>query len=168
MKRTLLGDQHPDVADGQNNLAWVLQARGDHAAAEPLYRASLAMKRRLLGDAHPGVAQGLNNLASLLVARGDPQGCARAIDEALAIYRAVLPAGHWRTRNAESVRGACLVGLGRHAEAEPLLLESYPVLEAERGADSVYARDALRRIVELYQAWGRPEKAEAYRILMAD
>ncbi len=41
-----------------------------------------------------------------------------------------LPAGHWRTAAAESVLGACLGDLGRYAEAEPLLLDAYPILAA--------------------------------------
>jgi hypothetical protein len=40
--RMVLGDEHPDVAQGLNNLATLLQARGDLAGAEPLYCESLA------------------------------------------------------------------------------------------------------------------------------
>ena len=39
-----------------NNLALLLQDRGDLAGAEPLYREALAIRRKALGDEHPAVA----------------------------------------------------------------------------------------------------------------
>ena len=84
------------------------------------------------------------------------------IQEALAIFRVKMP-GQWWIEYAESVRGACLTGLGRYAEAEPLLLGAYPVLQ--KNPDAAVRRDALGRIVELYQAWGKPDKAADFRAL---
>ena len=46
-----------------NNLASLLQDKRDYAAAEPLFRESLAIYRKLLGDENQYVAMGLNNLA---------------------------------------------------------------------------------------------------------
>ena len=41
MKRKLLGDAHPELAAGLNNLAFVLETRGDYRGAEKAYRESL-------------------------------------------------------------------------------------------------------------------------------
>ena len=49
MKRKMLGDAHPELAAGLNNLAFVLETRGDYRGAEQAYRESLAMNRKLLG-----------------------------------------------------------------------------------------------------------------------
>jgi hypothetical protein len=57
----------------------------------------------------------------------------------------------------------CLLEAGRLAEAEPLLLESYPVLADSLGTDypdTVAARQAL---IKLYTAWGKPEQAAQFR-----
>ncbi len=167
MSRKLLGDEHPRVATSVNNLAAMLRAKGDIEAAEPLFRQSLAMYRRLLGEKHTHVAASLTNLAWLLVAKGEYEDATQLIGEALEIFRQTLPAGHWWTANAESVRGACLVGLGRYLEAEPLLLGAYPILKQKTGERSKHTRDGLRRIVELYEAWDKPEKAAEYRTLWA-
>ncbi|MCP4659281.1 MAG: hypothetical protein GY856_28050 [bacterium] len=43
----------------------------------------------------------------------------------------------------------CGHGLGRYPEAEPLLLNAYPMLKEKRGERVPCARDALRRIVTL-------------------
>ncbi len=65
----------------------------------------------------------------------------------------------WRRARAQSAWGACLVSLRRFEEAEPILLLSQKVLEREVGRDSTATQDANRRIIRLYEAWGKPAKA---------
>ena len=50
-----------------NNLASLLYARNDLAAAEPLMRRALAIREASYGPDHPAVAQSLNNLALVLI-----------------------------------------------------------------------------------------------------
>jgi hypothetical protein len=71
--------------------------------------------------------------------------------------------GDWRTAEARSLLGACLAAQGRFAEAEPLLVESYPVIERKRGPRYRRTREALERVVRLYEAWGRLGDAARYR-----
>ncbi len=61
-----LGLEHPDVAQSLNNLAVLYEAQGKYAAAEPLYKRSLAIRGKALGPEHPDVAQSLENYAALL------------------------------------------------------------------------------------------------------
>jgi tetratricopeptide (TPR) repeat protein len=42
----VLGPDHPDVATALNNLASLLQDKGDYADAEPLYRRALAIAEK--------------------------------------------------------------------------------------------------------------------------
>ncbi len=77
--------------------------------------------------------------------------------------RRSLPEGDWRTAEAESSLGGCLLALGRPAEAEPLLQSSLPILEARPGLVSVEARDALRRTIRLYEAARGAEAAATPR-----
>ncbi|MEM7357283.1 MAG: hypothetical protein AAF657_41090, partial [Acidobacteriota bacterium] len=58
--------------------------------------------------------------------------------------------------------GACLVRLGRFAEAEPLLLASFEALDGQRGPKG-YRQMARARVVELYERWDQPQAAAAYR-----
>ncbi len=62
-----------------------------------------------------------------------------------------------------SVLGAALTGLGRYDEAEPLLLQSYPDILEDRGPEHRRTREAARRIVALYDAWGKPDLAAEWR-----
>jgi hypothetical protein len=58
--------------------------------------------------------------------------------------------------------GRCLVERGQLAEAEPLLLESYPVLAAEVGLDYKETQNARRALRDLYTAWDKPTQAAQY------
>ena len=66
----VLGERHPDTATSLNNLAVLLEAQGDYAAAKPLYEQALAIHKAALGERHPDTANSLNNLAVLLGRRG--------------------------------------------------------------------------------------------------
>ena len=71
--------------------------------------------------------------------------------------------GHWKTAKTESVLGACLTGLGQYEEAETLLLNCYPVIAKDRGPSHRRTAEAITRIVKLYETWGKPDKAAAWR-----
>ena len=156
----------PSTVAVLDSLGWVLGQKGDYAAAEPLLREALSMTRRLLGDEHPDAGAIMIDLAALLSATHDDSAAEPLIRSALTIYRRSLPEGDWQIINAESVLGGVLTGLGRYAEAEPLLLNAYPILQEQRGEHSACTRDTLRRLVTLYDAWGKPEKAAEYRALL--
>jgi len=84
MRRKLLGaEPHPALADGLNNLAFVLFDQGEFEAAGDLFRESLTMKQALYGDVHPEVAMTLNNLAFVYHDQGD-------LDRAESMYREVI------------------------------------------------------------------------------
>ncbi|MGH7935970.1 MAG: tetratricopeptide repeat protein [Chthoniobacterales bacterium] len=59
--------------------------------------------------------------------------------------------------------GEHLTRQGRYVDAEPLLLSDYECLRALQGLDSPRTQLALRRLVALYQGWGKPGLAERYR-----
>jgi hypothetical protein len=61
------------------------------------------------------------------------------------------------------VLGAALAAQGRFGEAEELLLAGFQALSEDRGEVSLYAREARDRVIELYERWGRPREAAAFR-----
>jgi hypothetical protein len=73
----------------------------------------------------------------------------------------------WRTHHARSLLGGALLGQQEFAEAEPLLLGGYAGLR-ERQAQipqdrKVSATQAVERLVQLYDGWGKPDKAAQWR-----
>ncbi|PYQ59153.1 MAG: hypothetical protein DMF53_19250, partial [Acidobacteria bacterium] len=160
MRRKLYDNQGTKVAQSLGNLAFVLLAEGRPAEAEPFAREALALK--LPNDFYRAVF--LRHLAASLAGQGRGREAEPLAREALAIFRfSKSESSRWRTPDAESVLGSCLAAQGRYAEAEPLLLDTYLVLKADRGEGAHYAPAARQRIVDLYMAWGRPDRAAAYR-----
>ncbi len=163
LRREVLAPGHAMVANSLHNLAALLQEKGQHAEAAPLYRESLEILRQKLGARHPWVGISLSALASLLIEMREYAEAERQVQEALVVLRATLPENHWRIHYAEGLRGACLTGLGRHARAEPVLVASYQALKAQQGDGAPHVRKALKRLVVLYEAWDRPDRAAEYR-----
>jgi hypothetical protein len=69
---------------------------------------------------------------------------------------------------AQSVLGAVLLGQEKYAEAEPLLLQGYKGLkqrEAKLPANlrELRLREAVERLVQLYEAWNRNGEAATWR-----
>jgi serine/threonine-protein kinase len=166
IKRKHYDRPHPAVAAGMFNLTMLLRAKGDLDAAEALNRESLAMVRQIAGDDHSYVALHTGNLAITLQAKGECQEAVPHFQEAIAGIRRTLSSEHVRIPPLQSHMGACLTALGRYAEAEPVLLESYHALD--RAKKDVAMREALGRLVTLYTAWNKPEKAAEYRALLPD
>lgn len=158
-RRRIYGNRHLEVATGLNNLAVCLQRQGRLVEAEPLLREALAIRLEELGDNHHDVAVSRRNLAGLLLDLGRPEEAVVPARQALAGFLASRPKSYWRSADARSVLGACLAALGRFEEAEQLLVESHQALLEDKGASSVYTRDARQRLIHLYESWGKPEKA---------
>ena len=86
--------------------------------------------------------------------------------ECLAIRAAKLP-DVWLTFHARSQLGGSLLGQKKYAEAEPLVLTGYEGMQAREawisGRDKNWLIEAGARIVALYDAWGKPGAAAAWR-----
>jgi serine/threonine protein kinase/Tfp pilus assembly protein PilF len=163
MSRLLLGEAHPAVATNLNNLALILQTQKRYAEAEDLFREALAMRRKLLGDGHPHVASSLLGLASVLIDRHRETEAEPLLNECLEIQRAKLPPGDWKIALTVNALGSCLVARKEYAHAESLMVESCAAVEASPTVSAPEKRKAIERVIALYDAWGQPGKAAAYR-----
>jgi eukaryotic-like serine/threonine-protein kinase len=161
MRRKLFGSRSPKILSSLNNLAFVLVAQDRPKEAEPLAREAVSIADETLPKSHLNRGMFLRNLAMVLAAHGKGKEGEPFAREALALFRDDDPAST-KTAVTESILGGCLAVQGRYAEAEPLLLRSYGVLRQAEG-NAEYASAARRRIVDLYTAWEKPERAAEYR-----
>ena len=69
--RELLGERHRESIRDLNDLALVLQAKGDRAAARPLLEDAWRLGREVLGERHPLAITALNNLGVFFHGQGD-------------------------------------------------------------------------------------------------
>jgi len=166
IRRIVLGDDHPDAMSSVNNLAFVLTQLGDYIAAEPLYREALERWRESLG-AHPRVAAALSNMAALLRNQGDDEAAEPLYREALAMRRTLMGEHPDVAANLTEL-GALLKDKGEYTAAEAHHREALAMLRRLYGEEHRQNQEAVMRLVELYEAWDRPEQAAEYRALLSE
>ncbi len=162
IRRQTFGDAHHTVAATCNSLGALLRERGEYDAAEQLLRQSLEIYGEVLPAGHPSTAGSMMELGVLLTLTGRPRDAEPLLRQAWEIRRRHY-GNHWLTANAASALGACLTALREYEEAETLLTEGFTVLQSARGEDDRLTRRALRRIIDLYDAWGKRESAAEWR-----
>jgi len=166
IRRRVLGPEHPDTLDSMNGLANTYYSQGKYALAEALYSQALSGRRHALGPEEPDTLDTMANLALAYQAQGNFAASEAVAREAVDGDRKNRP-DDWQRFRAESLLGASLAEQKRYAEAEPLLLEGYRGMDATKDRIAVPERYNLDRareqIVQLYQAWGNPQKAANWR-----
>ncbi len=142
------------------------QRQGKYALAETYAAQALAGRRHALGSEHPDTMVSAADLALAYLSQGKFAESEPLAREAVEFDRKKQP-DDWQRFRAESLLGASLAGQKKYAEAEPLLLEGYQGMVARKDRIAVPDRYHLDRarewIVQLYQAWGKPEKAAEWR-----
>jgi tetratricopeptide (TPR) repeat protein len=162
----VLGPQHSETLTTQANLAIVLEDLGRHAEAEIMHRDSLAQRRVRLGGSHPETLTSMNNLAAFLMAQKQPAQVVEAADllkNSLIAAKKTFPVHHYFYANLQARYGSCLTLLQQHSAAESHLLVSFANLKSTLGAVHPRTQRACRSLVQLYQAWGKSNKVEAFR-----
>ncbi len=162
-QRRVLGPTHPNTLASINNLASLLQGQGDLVAAQALIKEALASVDGVLDERHPFRLAMQCNLASILLELGRPAEAAPIFAESLATHAEVLGAEHFGTLIVQTGLGKCLTALERFEEAETHLTAAYEALRVTLGDQHERTNNAREALIELYEAWGKPEQAEEYR-----
>jgi tetratricopeptide (TPR) repeat protein len=154
-------------------LAWVApqlaaayDASGQFVKAEPLYRDALGRARKTFGsdDLRTVVAMaalGLNLLKQEKWSEAEP-----VLRACLAVRDKTQPDA-WTTFNTRSTLGGALLGQGRYAEAEPLVVPGYEGMKEREAKILAIGKprlaEAAVRVVRLYEAWGKTDQATAWK-----
>jgi Tfp pilus assembly protein PilF/predicted Ser/Thr protein kinase len=166
IRQRLLGPEHPDTLLSMYNLGVVFLREGKNTQAEALFSRALEVWRRV---PPPGTFDLSNAVVSLGRARLELNKYAEAellLREAVNRQEKKNPDA-WERYSSQSLLGASLAGQGKYGEAEPLLLSGFQGLLQRKAAIPSASRYALdqagERIIQLYRAWGKPEKAAEWR-----
>ncbi len=165
MSRRELGPDHPEVGGRASSLAYWLTEEGKYDEAGLLVDEALAIRRKALGPEHPQVGGTLTVKANLMLATQRYEDARALAAEAHRILSASMPADSWQVAAAMNVEGAAQVALGHFEQAEPLLVDSLAALG--RAPIPGLETRGKQRLVELYEAWGKPEQARKARLALA-
>ena len=164
--RRALGPEHPVTLAILSDAAFTFQRRSQFAQAEAYYSQALAGRRHALGSENPDTMDAAADLALAYQSQGKFVESEPLAREALEFDRKKR-LDDWQRFRAESLLGASLAGQQKYAEAEPLLIEGYQGMAARKDSISAEDRYHLDRahswIVQLYEAWGKPDKAAEWK-----
>jgi serine/threonine protein kinase len=157
-----LGEEHNVTRNVMNGIVQVYPDVNRYEEAELIGRRCLELSRRSLGDEHPETLEAMGLLARVYSKQG-------RYDEAEPLYKAILEIQRRLGIQDEKVLRQ-LVGLAdlyveqaRYGEAEPLLQQQFQSRVEQFGPEHPHTIESLNVLIALYEAWGKPEKAEEWR-----
>ena len=145
------------------NLANVLRRAGRYEEAEPLCLKALELRRQVLGEDHPYAIDSLRGLGLLRADQGRYEEAEKLLTESLERRRRVQGPVHERAIRNMVHLGWVYTEQQRYNEAETLLLDAFGLSQRVLGPLDRSTIGSIGKIVELYEAWGKPEKAEEWR-----
>jgi tetratricopeptide (TPR) repeat protein len=164
------------VATTLNSVSHVLRDEGRYDEAAAALQDALEIARPALGRDHQLVGIYTVNLAAVLLAQRQAKAAEGLLREGLRVRalspevvpnrRRTTPDDDWSVGAIRSLHGASLLALGRYEDAERELLAARSELHV--ASDGSLRRDIetnTTRLIALYQAWGKPDRAAAYRAL---
>jgi serine/threonine protein kinase/tetratricopeptide (TPR) repeat protein len=160
------GPDHPHTLATVWGLAQAYRAAGRLAEAVALQEDSL---KRLLAKRGPRDSETLRNmtrLASLHTDMGRHDLAEPLLRQFLTIIEAEW-SDEWDAHEVRSRLGGALLAQKKYAEAEPLLVRGYEGLKKHEADIPSYLKgcptEALERLVQLYDAWKKPDEAARWR-----
>jgi hypothetical protein len=148
----------------RDTLANLLLEKGEPAEAHEIANDVSERRRRVLGLPHSQTHQSMETLGETLLAMGRADEAETVLREAMDLRQKV---GRKSAYGAHLLGGA-LAAKGHFAEAEPLLVDGYKAYLGNWGFTRARRLRAVDRIIGLYEAWGRPERAGEWRQIRMD
>ncbi|MCP3920394.1 MAG: serine/threonine protein kinase [bacterium] len=167
LRGRVLGEESPTVLQGRADLALLLHRQGERTEAEKLFRDTLDLQRQKSGADDPGTLTTAHNLALLLIAKQGLDEAEQLLRSTIERRRRVLGEAHPYTLKSMTLLGRLLTDEKRFPEAEVQLQRTYTKTESVLGDGGQAARAVLDRLIDLYEAWERPEEAARWREKMA-
>ncbi len=185
----VLGEQNVRTAYAMASLAEFLDPQGRLEEAEPLLRRTVQVRRDLLTVRHRDTSAAISYLGWLQYRLGKYGAAQANLQEALDLQEHLHGSGHANTLGTRLHLGQCLRDSGQLPEAEKHLLaalDGYRALaqgdgEQPAGHPSASGNErptqlqagpdvvsVLGDLVQVYEAWGKPEKAAEYRALLRE
>lgn len=134
--------------------------------AEKQLKRAVEIQTKISGADSIAVADIIAYLAMHYSRTGDYKSMEAGFRAVLEIRKKHLPPGNSMIALAETRLGGSLMKQKRFADAEPLVLNKYKIIEKEFGIGNIYTKEAVRREIELLEALNRPEDAAALKPLL--
>lgn len=159
-----------ELALARQQLSLLRDRQGRWAEAETLGRQAYQRLHTEYAPDHPHIARMVGELGNRLLRQHKFAEAEAELRACLAIREKKTP-NDWQRYLAQCQLGAALLGQKKYEAAEAHLLAGFEGLKAREAALDEDGRQGLREtgewIVRLYEEWGRPDKAAAWRTRLA-
>jgi tetratricopeptide (TPR) repeat protein len=120
LRRSMLGDNHPDTLISASNLAFDLWELGHYEEGRQLAEDTLTRQRQVLGDDHPHTLHSATVLAATLRESGHYEQARQLAEDTRTRLQRVLGADHPDTLISAYILAAVLANLGEHDQGRQL------------------------------------------------
>lgn len=151
---------------GKTYLTRAYMHKGDYEKTAEEARKAIEFGRKVGLVETPDFLSTLDSLGLSLTRMGKAREGEPYLRESLEQGRKILPKADVKVLLTESALGECLTAQNRFVEAEPLIIGSCENLKATQGEKNGNTVLALKRAVELYEKWNKPQLATQYRALL--
>ncbi len=167
MKKERLGKDHSEVGIAMNNIGLVLIRQGQYDEALRYLEESHGILLQNYEEDHPLITYPLLGIAQIHLDRNLPEEAEPLLRKSLDIQLAAVGEEHWLVGLIKSRLGTCLTAMEEFEEAETLLIEGFDILDAELGTSHDRTQKSIRNLINLYEAWSKPDSIRKYRVLYA-
>jgi hypothetical protein len=166
VERRVLGQEHPETLSSLDDLALLYRNERNYEKADAILASVLEARRRVSGPAHPDTTDSMTDLAEVRLQEKNYVAAESLLREALGNYEKTA-SDSWERWHSQNLLGASLAGQSKYAESEALLVSGFRGMIDHQATIPFEDRSALTQggewIVQLYERWGKPEKAAEWR-----
>ena len=155
----VLGPDHKDTLMAKVGLVDCLSEQRRNAEAAELGRPAAEALQRILGFEHAITLYGWNTYATAACQTEKAAEGLEVLRRVAAAREKLYGPGDWHAASTRVGVGACLLALGRLAEAETTLLEAARALEDARGARFHRTQACYQALRDLYARLGRADES---------
>jgi len=142
VRRRVLGDDHPKVAESLSHLCWLLQTQGRYAEAEPRCREALTIRETAYGESHVLVGHSLLMLGEVRAKQGDGTEGPLLSGKGVQVLESILGADHPMTLRAGIRHALNLDRTGKTDEAVAVVRRILPDVRRVLGPENARTREA--------------------------
>ena len=168
IRKSILGEMHPDYASSLDNIGLLYSEIGDFSKAEQYYLPASYIYKLVLGETHPEYAASLNNLGNLYRNIGDYPKAEQYYLQSLAILKTTTGENNPDYASALNNLGNLYRNTGDYTKAEQYYLPSIAIMKSAFGERHPQYAALLNNLGLLYTDMGNYAKAEQYYLLAVD
>jgi eukaryotic-like serine/threonine-protein kinase len=165
LRRDRYGEGKAPYASSEVGLAKCLAKLNELDTALTRAQHALEVNRAELRPNHPETADALYVVGSILLAQNKLAEAESHLKQANGILHDAKSPAPLDLAEKDGALGECLFKMGNIEVAEPLLTSSFETIRTIRGDTSRKTLEAARRLINLYDATNRKDKAGELRVL---